>query len=41
MCDASNYAAGIVLGQRFDKKSYVINYASQTLNDAQLNYTVT
>ncbi|KAI3470782.1 hypothetical protein Pfo_027445 [Paulownia fortunei] len=41
MCDASDYAVGAVLGQRKDKKSYVIYYASKTLNGAQLNYTTT
>jgi len=41
MCDSSDYAVGIVLGQRVDKKSHVIYYVSHTLNDAQLNYTVT
>ena len=41
MCDASDYAVGVVLGQRVDKKPHVIYYASHTLNDAQLNYTVT
>jgi len=41
MCDASDYAVGVVLGQRIDKKPYVIYYASHTLNDAQLKYTVT
>ena len=41
MCDASDYAVGIVIGQRVDKKPHVIYYASHTLNDAQLNYTVT
>ena len=34
MCDASDYAVGVVLGQRVDKVSHVIYYASQTLNDA-------
>ena len=29
MCDASNYAMGAILGQRKDKKSYVIYYASK------------
>ena len=29
------------LGQRKDKKSFVIHYASQTLNDAQMNYVTT
>ena len=41
MCDASDYAVGVVLGQRVDKKAHVIYYASHTLNDAQLSYTVT
>ena len=41
MCDASDYTIGVMLGQRIDKKPYVIYYASHTLNDAQLNYTVT
>jgi hypothetical protein len=39
MCDTSDYAVGAVLGQRVDKLSYVIYYASKTLNDAQLNYS--
>jgi len=33
MCDALDYATGVVLGQHIDKKSYVIYYASHTLND--------
>jgi hypothetical protein len=37
MCDASDYAVGAVLGQRKDKKPYVIYYASKTLNSAQMN----
>ena len=41
MCDACNYPVGVVLGQCVDKKSHVIYYASHTLNEAQLNYTVT
>ena len=41
MCDASDYAAGAVLGQRVDKKPVVIYYASKTFSDAQLNYTTT
>ncbi|KAM2728800.1 hypothetical protein EV1_000249 [Malus domestica] len=41
MCDAPNYALGAVLGQRKDKQPHVIYYASQTLNDAQLNYFTT
>ncbi|XP_070679280.1 uncharacterized protein [Malus domestica] len=38
MCDISDYALRTVLGQRKDKRLHVIYYASQTLNDAQLNY---
>ncbi|XP_062075338.1 uncharacterized protein LOC133779383 [Humulus lupulus] len=41
MCDASDYAAGAVLGHRVDKLPHVIYYASRTLNDAQLNYSTT
>ncbi|KAL3577714.1 hypothetical protein D5086_019218 [Populus alba] len=41
MCDASDYAVGAVLGQRKDKKPYVIYYASKTLNSVQMNYTTT
>ena len=33
MCDVSDYAVGVVLGQR-DGKPYVVYYASKTLNDA-------
>ena len=41
MCDASDFVVGAVLGQRKEKVFYAINYASQTLNDAQLNYATT
>ena len=41
MCDASDYAIGVVLGQREDKKSFVIYYASKTLDSSQSNYTTT
>ena len=41
MCDASDYAVGAVLGQRIDKKTHVIYYASKMLNDAQRNYATT
>ena len=34
MCDASDYAVGVVLGQRVDKLSHAIYYANKTLNDA-------
>ena len=36
MCDASDYAIGAVLGQREDKKAFVIYYASKTLDSAQV-----
>ena len=39
MCDASDYAIGAILGQREDKKAFVIYYASKTLDSAQANYT--
>ena len=39
MCDVSDFAIGVVLGQREDGKPYVIYYASKTLNEAQRNYT--
>ncbi|RVW17921.1 Retrovirus-related Pol polyprotein from transposon 412 [Vitis vinifera] len=35
MCDASDFAIGVVLGQREDGKPYVIYYASKTLNEAK------
>ena len=41
MCDASDLAVGAVLGQRAEGKSYVVYYASKTLNKAQRNYTTT
>ncbi|KAI3780893.1 hypothetical protein L2E82_10886 [Cichorium intybus] len=41
MCDASDYAAGAVLGQKIDRKPVVICYASKTFSEAQLNYTTT
>ncbi|CAL2246506.1 unnamed protein product [Prunus armeniaca] len=41
MCDASDFAIGGVLGQKKNKLPHVIHYASQTLNDAQLNYSIT
>ena len=41
MCDISDYAIGAVLGQREDKKDFVIYYASKTLDSAQSNYTTT
>lgn len=41
MCDASDHAIVVVLGQRHDTKFHVIYYASNTLIDAQVNYTTT
>ena len=41
MCDASNYALGVVLAQKIDKLPQVIYYASRTLDAAQGNYTTT
>ena len=41
MCDASDYAVGVVLGQTKDKKHHAIVYASKTLTGAQLNYAMT
>ena len=41
MCDASDYAIGVVLRQKRERIFQVIHYASQTLNDAQLNYATT
>ena len=41
MCDASDYAVGVVLGQRVDKKLNVIQYASKTLDSSQRNYATT
>ena len=41
MYDTSDYTVRVVLGQCVNKKPYVIYYASHTLNDAQLTYTIT
>ena len=41
MCDASDYAVGVVLRQRVDNKLNVIHYASKTLDSAQRNYATT
>ena len=41
MCDTSDFAVGVVLGQRKDKKLHVIYYGSRLLNEAQLNYATT
>ncbi|GJS70892.1 reverse transcriptase domain-containing protein [Tanacetum coccineum] len=39
MCDASDYAVGVVLGQRKTKLFQPIHYASKTMTDAQAHYT--
>ena len=41
ICNASDYAIGAVLRQKRERIFHVIHYASQTLNDAQLNYATT
>jgi hypothetical protein len=38
MCNASDCAVGVILGQRKEGKVHAIYYASKTLNDAQVNY---
>nr|GEX93434.1 hypothetical protein [Tanacetum cinerariifolium] len=39
MCDASDYAVGAILGQRFEKHFRPIHYASKTMNQVETNYT--
>ena len=41
MCNASNFAIRIFLGQTMNRVSHVIYYASRTLTDAQKNYSTT
>jgi len=41
ICYVNDYVVGVVLGQSKDEKSYLIYYASKTLNNAQMNYTST
>ncbi|GJX66749.1 reverse transcriptase domain-containing protein [Tanacetum coccineum] len=41
MCDAIDFAFGVVLGQRKGKHFRHIHFASKTLNNAQQNYTFT
>ncbi|XP_058211593.1 uncharacterized protein LOC131323767 [Rhododendron vialii] len=41
MCDASDYAVEVILGQRRGKDPCVVHYVSKTLNEAQMNYTTT
>nr|GEZ48885.1 reverse transcriptase domain-containing protein [Tanacetum cinerariifolium] len=41
MCDASDFAIGVVLGQRKAKHFQPIHYASKTMTDVQAHYTTT
>nr|GFC62823.1 reverse transcriptase domain-containing protein [Tanacetum cinerariifolium] len=41
MCDASDYAVGVFLGQRIEKHFQPIHYASKTMNQVEANYTTT
>nr|GEU86320.1 reverse transcriptase domain-containing protein [Tanacetum cinerariifolium] len=41
MCDASDFAIGVVLGQRKTKHFQPIHYASKTMTEAQIHYTIT
>ena len=41
MFDASDFAMGVVLGQRKEKIFRAIYYASRTFNEAQENYSTT
>ena len=41
MCDASDFAMGVVLGQKAEKVFKAIYYASKTFNEAQENYSTT
>nr|GEU51131.1 reverse transcriptase domain-containing protein [Tanacetum cinerariifolium] len=41
MCDASDFAIGVVLGQHQEKHFRHIHYANKTMSEAELNYTMT
>nr|GEW40480.1 reverse transcriptase domain-containing protein [Tanacetum cinerariifolium] len=41
MCDASDFAISVVLGQCQEKHFRPIHYASKTMTEAELNYTTT
>nr|GEX40973.1 reverse transcriptase domain-containing protein [Tanacetum cinerariifolium] len=41
MCDASDFAIGVVLRQRVEKHFRPIHYASKTMTQAKTNYTTT
>ncbi|GJU43664.1 reverse transcriptase domain-containing protein [Tanacetum coccineum] len=41
MCDANDFAIGVVLGQRNEKYFSPIHYASKTMNEVESHYTTT
>ncbi|GJW21425.1 reverse transcriptase domain-containing protein [Tanacetum coccineum] len=41
MCDASDFAIGAVLGQRYERHLRPIHYASKTMTEAESHYTTT
>ena len=41
MCDASDYAIGVMLGQRKGRMFHTIYYARKVFNDAKINYAIT
>nr|GEW14308.1 reverse transcriptase domain-containing protein [Tanacetum cinerariifolium] len=41
ICDASDFAIGVVMGQRKTKHFKPIHYASKTMTEAQIHYTTT
>nr|GEY04539.1 reverse transcriptase domain-containing protein [Tanacetum cinerariifolium] len=41
MCDASDFAVGVVLGQRVEKHFWPIHYVNKTMTQAETNYTTT
>ncbi|GKA85111.1 reverse transcriptase domain-containing protein [Tanacetum coccineum] len=41
MCDASDFAIGVVLGQRHERHFRPIHYASKTMTEAESHYTTT
>ena len=41
LCDASYYTTRVVLSQIIDRKPHIIYYASNMLNEAQVNYIAT
>nr|GFC50584.1 reverse transcriptase domain-containing protein [Tanacetum cinerariifolium] len=41
MCDASDFAIGVILGQSKTKHFQPIHYASKTITEAQIHYTMT